>query len=375
VLKRDALSSPSCESAKWHISSTKKHLACSNSLTYPDMWNHPDKRDDFLFDSHAECCERFAPGGLPCQKEENCVEVNTQPSTATADEPVASNTPCVSAKWHMTKDLSKCSNNFDYPEIWLNEDKTHSFFFDSPAECCMSIFSYEDCEIEDICATEVASSDTNTVDPTKEPSEMPTIKPTHNPSQQPTPTPLSEMPPHPSLQNNGSNDGCNGKSRKQCLKAPACTYDQTGNACVKTETNNELAPPQPLVQIKTGANTANKCESMIRKPCIKDPECVWHISKKSCSQRTSSNGMIIESKSDITTMTTPATKSAPSASPICNERKWHPKTVNDRTCSNSLHYPPLWNVYPDQYLFQSFKQCCKKFYNGTCKQEDVCVDK
>ena len=44
----------------------------------------------------------------------------------------------------------RCSNNQDYPPEWL-EDQGR-YFFDSPTECCLGVFNYENCDTEDICA-------------------------------------------------------------------------------------------------------------------------------------------------------------------------------------------------------------------------------
>jgi hypothetical protein len=52
--------------------------------------------------------------------------------------------------------------------------------------------------------------------------------------------------------------------------------------------------------------------------------------------------------------------------------KWHPKTINDRTCSNSFDYPPVWDKDSEKYFFDSFERCCSVFYDGRCAREDFC---
>ena len=105
-----------CDSAKWHFSTTRSDvMACSNSLTYPEAWNHPTRSDHFLYDSHSDCCARYSPHNRnACRKDDDCVDATTTSSTVMATTTAAgdSNDPdtankCVSARWHITQDFSK----------------------------------------------------------------------------------------------------------------------------------------------------------------------------------------------------------------------------------------------------------------------------
>lgn len=99
----------SCESAKWHISVGSEEMACSNSLIYPAAWNSADLQGKFLFVSHADCCERYSSHDpSACGKLYGCEsEVTTTLSTIAGVSTNDPGTPCVSARWHMSRDFSK----------------------------------------------------------------------------------------------------------------------------------------------------------------------------------------------------------------------------------------------------------------------------
>mmetsp|Transcript_19468 Transcript_19468/g.41640 ORF Transcript_19468/g.41640 Transcript_19468/m.41640 type:complete len:635 (+) Transcript_19468:2027-3931(+) len=438
-LTTDVTSPPPCESAKWHIAAGANDLTCTNGLDYPEPWNDPRMSANFLFDSHFDCCKRFSPfDPNACGRVDVCEDTTTTTAsiamttttTATltvmgtplADDPTNPETSskCLSARWHMTQDFSKCSNNFEYLSSWP--------LFDHPTECCVGVFNYVDCEIEDICASgNIISMNTKTRNPSYEPtpkpsSGIPTREPTPNPTSEPipnatartdktrspkpepTPKPSSGMPtrepapqltskpmPNPTkepmtklstkkptqkpLQNSSagddSNNHCSGKSRRQCVNDSQCHYKRTGRICVEIETTSQIAN-KPTATITTPTNSvANRCGGKLRKQCIKDTECTWDTSEQSCDQLSATPTDIHENKGNIAA-TTATTELTTPASVNCD--RWHPKTITDRTCSNSQDYPSLWDNYPysEQYVFNSFKQCCKKFYGGTCNQEDVC---
>jgi len=197
------------------------------------------------------------------------------------------------------------------------------------------------------------------------------------PTRGPTLKPSTRMPTRAPLQKinamDDSHDHCSVKSRRQCLKDPGCRYDLPGRICVKVETKSQTTP-EPSTMTKPAVDAKSRCGGMLKKQCVKDPECIWHTSEKSCARLATTSGDIHENKGGITTTTTTTPESTTPASQNCVGRRWHPKTVTDRTCSNSHDYPPLWDNHPysEQYLFNSFKQCCKVFYGGTCNQEDVC---
>lgn len=85
--------------------SSQEILACSNSLVYPDAWNDATQQGKFLFESHADCCERFSHGDTSaCEKHDDC---ESELSTVTGAKMNDPGTPCVSARWHLSRDFSK----------------------------------------------------------------------------------------------------------------------------------------------------------------------------------------------------------------------------------------------------------------------------
>lgn len=291
----------------------------------------------------------------------------------------------------------RCSNNFEYHSSWP--------LFNNRSECCVDVFGYLDCDIEDICLPEATSTNTNnqtqelTADQsTGPPTPGSTLRPTQQPTtklyigtQTPGPTPSPTQQPTATLQKVGakddSNGRCSGKNKKQCFNNPECRYERTGRMCVAMETTSHLVSKPTTSTTKLIPDATITCNGKLRKKCIKDPECTWVTSENFCA-KTQTLGDAHENETgdtdmttaattkaeEITAKTTVSTKTTPSDSQNCDKRRWHPKTITDRTCSNSHDYPSLWdnNPYSEQFLFRTFKQCCKKYYGGACKIEDVC---
>ena len=94
----------------------------------------------------------------------------------------------------------------------------------------------------------------------------------------------------------------------------------------------------------------NCSDKSTKKQCAKaeDSGCIWNYSYNFCVRAATGDD-----------------KGNEGTTHACAGRKWHPKTNADRTCSNSLGYS-------GQHNFGSFKECCKTFYYGSCKREDVC---
>lgn len=47
-----------CESGLWHPTNDSTPV-CTNSKSYPKLWNDPDWSDEYLLQSAQECCENF----------------------------------------------------------------------------------------------------------------------------------------------------------------------------------------------------------------------------------------------------------------------------------------------------------------------------
>ena len=245
----------------------------------------------------------------------------------------------------------------------------------------MGAFNYPGCTIEDICPdTEVATvADAETSSPTKEPTPA-------------TEKPVVEAP--STTQTQSKNDAnplgqCKGKAKKPCIKDPACKFDRSSFTCsqkiVLPPQPTSKSPPAPASQPRTidASRISTTCSHHPdRKPCVKDSTCIWNNSLQTCFELAT---FATSEKQDITIITnTEATAAAMAASSATisstqikckiETMQWHPKTIDDRTCSNSNAYPPLWDnpPYNEQYLFKSHEQCCKIFYGQSCGMEDVC---
>lgn len=50
-----------CASLLWHPVSASRKI-CTNSVSYPSTWNDPALKDDYLFGTAKECCDKFYNG-------------------------------------------------------------------------------------------------------------------------------------------------------------------------------------------------------------------------------------------------------------------------------------------------------------------------
>ena len=213
--------------------------------------------------------------------------------------------------------------------------------FDEAMACCENVFGYSNCPLDNVCSSGIVT---------------------------PGPTPSLTRKPSANDDDIGYSDPCMGKSQSEC-KARLCSWDTNQSGCVRLNAQNQSGPREEA--------PTSPCTGHNKKKCTKNPECEWDVSADSCGPFVESSPV---SGDDIvngstTTSTTTITATAQSTNTKnCDEMKWHPKTITDRTCSNSPDYPSLWDkkTYTGQYLFNSFKQCCKRFYGGSCNQENVC---
>ena len=72
--------------------------ACSNGRDYPVWWDDETLSGSFLFGSHFDCCKRFFSDPNECAKHYDCVDETGQND---------SDKPCISGRYHMTRDFSK----------------------------------------------------------------------------------------------------------------------------------------------------------------------------------------------------------------------------------------------------------------------------
>ena len=159
---------------------------------------------------------------------------------------------------------------------------------------------------------------------------------------------------------------CMGKTKKQCAKETECKYNRVGRTCEKMERKSQTqptSPPSKAISHETMPQSNSCGTRKNKKQCAKVDTCIWDPSINACSPQDAAPSNI----KDIDSVTQPASQH-------CDGRRWHPRTVTDRTCSNSHDYPPLWDqpTYSTKYLFNSFESCCRVFYEGQCSKEDVC---
>ena len=292
----------------------------------------------------------------------------------------------------------RCSNNSEYPLSWLDEESL--YFFDSPIECCLSVFNYADCPIEDICERHSAEEPTAATTPMGVPS-----------ARNPTPAPMLGL-----HDENESSGRCRGKNGRKCFKTPGCQY--IDDSCLEIDEisqPNDSSPGEVATDNPTRP-PSSVCSGKNGRQCSKEPGCQFHSTRRVCVEITSDSQPKPNSAPEGVASTVPPNtlcagkKSKKSCAKIdechwddiadaclqhgiptseleersdsmgastssqqdCNGRKWHPKSVSNPTCSNSGNYPPVWDDNPDQYLFSSFEHCCRAFYGEDCNKEDVC---
>ena len=202
---------------------------CSNSLQYPDSYNLPQNRDNLLFDTAQECCQKlYTEQGNDCMVYNKCItEAPTDQPTPTEISDSTSTSSCETAKWHISNgsDKAACSNSRDYPDYLDDPGLSGNFLFDSHFECCARYFADPlECGRHYDCVDESAtgSSAQNTPGPTHKPTRMPTRKPVYL--------------------NDDGNDNCSGKlTKKQCAKAEdsGCMWNNSYNSCVRAATGDD----------------------------------------------------------------------------------------------------------------------------------------
>ena len=305
---------------KWHHKgSTSK--TCSNDLNYPLAWDNPSVTHNYLFDTPAECCEKFF-STVECTVTDACGDMSTviypqenvlptlepteMPSThyPTAEQTETNNGyvdgSCSGNKWHPISSTNrKCTNGInDYPSTWNSPPLSDKFLLNSAEECCQSFYD-GDCEIIDMCS-----------------------------SQAPATTSPED-----------SNTRCNGRKYHP--------ISSTNRKC----TNDDNYPPlwnAPSISYKFLFTSAEEC----------------------CSSFYSDGGCDI-----VNVCSTDSQPSTSTSTDNCDGRRWHPKTFIDRTCSNSDEYPPLWNKAPmsNKFLLGTAEECCSAFYStGECQIVNVC---
>jgi hypothetical protein len=55
----------------------------------------------------------------------------------------------------------------------------------------------------------------------------------------------------------------------------------------------------------------------------------------------------------------------------CSKRRYHPKNILDKTCTNDKEFPTAWG---DEFFSLTAEECCNTHYGGitSCNIVDVC---
>ncbi|KAL9180618.1 hypothetical protein ACHAXT_011071 [Thalassiosira profunda] len=128
-----------CTDCVWH-EDVHAGRTCSNSGSYPSVWDEdPSARSWFFFRSAEECCLARYP--------DDC---NIEDVTQDGAE-ITGRDPCTDCVWHEDVHASRtCSNSGAYPSVWDDDPSARSwFFFRSAEECCLTRYP-DDCNIEDV---------------------------------------------------------------------------------------------------------------------------------------------------------------------------------------------------------------------------------
>jgi len=350
----------SCLGQPWHPDMANAVVGviggCSNDAGYSESWN--ENPGMLLFDTAEECCNtHLIPYGLKCVIRDTCLAnttIDPRPSnTGSPDGDDLPSSSCESAKWHPTEGFTKCTNDLDYPQNW---ERANDLMFDGATECCVNVFNYADCAMEDLCASSDVLTSGTSMMPSQEPSLIPTKMSSSKPStamptsepptKMPTSKPSSKMPiSAPVHKSNPPTNPCIGKKQRKC-RAPLCIWDKSQNSCllVANQQNPSTKPTSP----PAGEGTIrSRCTGKSKRRCPEIPGCAWNSSIKSCADNDDG----------------------------CEGRMYHPRSVEDRTCSNDRDYPEMWDRpgMIAKYLLTSADQCCASFYDdGPCNVVNVC---
>ena len=156
---------------------------CTNSQDYPDDWEIPINKHNFLHDTVEECCQRFEVAGLEC----NVVDVNEEEEWSCD-------------RWHLSIELQSdgktpvddkntCTNTGKVHDAWKLEAYQQYYIDDSHESCCERWnIHMEECKMNDACAEETTTKRPSQ-EPSPSPSKLPTNTPTHLPTNSPTRSP------------------------------------------------------------------------------------------------------------------------------------------------------------------------------------------
>lgn len=128
---------------RWYVS-TERAATCTNSNSFPSEWDRDGVRDLIFHDSPEGCCEDvFRIAG-------KCDIVNACDPAAQLD----GGGECLYKTFHMsTEVLNACTNDYNYPDAWNEEENASKYLFTTWQVCCLTMYPRQQCDVIDICPT------------------------------------------------------------------------------------------------------------------------------------------------------------------------------------------------------------------------------
>jgi len=389
----------------WHP--TTYFEGCSNSPlgTYPSDWTAPGS--PYLYKTHKECCEAI----FVYKSISECPKTNYCPTL----EPTPSPVSCPSGnKWHRSTDSYTyiCTNDLDYPSAWNDPFLVWDYLFDTSAQCCARSVNKEGtCTVVDICGPgetveslvmPIANSPTEVAKLTSTEGQMAPQSPMgceRIKKKKPcfrkqciwddsidscTDVVLTVMfaetepgkvlgpptvPAKTELQQTALNEGpttskptCGGrKKKKTCVKAE-CVWNVSTNSCSDVPTTNSPKSTSMRGEVTTQPNIV--CGGIRKKELCTNAECIWDVSIYSCADAVLA---LPGERNQVVSV---------GGNHDCDKRKYHPKSVLIRECSNDDSFPSVWASSPDMrntYFFAVGDDCCDIIYSdGPCIVVNIC---
>jgi len=227
--------------------------------------------------------------------------------------------PALGHKWHKGLERNTCTNDLDYPSAWNDPAVANSFLFDTFVECCAEYVNTESfCTVVDICETRPT-----VIGPGQLLDLLAELLAAGSPTESPTTLSL-----RPTMA-----VGCGQNKPRKCVKDPECSWDRTTKSCVD------------LVPMDIDEHVDEKVDVQLDEKVDEDV----------------GNRVDEDDHADV-------------YADDCG-KKYHPKSVLERKCTNDDVYPSIWDR-PDMrrvYFFTSSADCCAFFYSdGPCHVVNIC---
>jgi hypothetical protein len=259
-----------------------------------------------------------------CVADISSVVVSTTTTTTTTTTTPAAACTTNGYQWHRDKSTqgATCTNNQDYPQVWDDPNLISKYLFDTPEECCLAHFTLETCTAIDACGCGAL----HTLDMSFSNSESDITA---------TSSSITEE-----VSDTTSSSHCKDLGRRDCSYESNCKWTGYTTGC-------------------DDATTEEVCNSHRREStCLRNTSCTWNTSK--CVAKTTAvDNTMVEASASI------------SEDADCSKRRYHPKNILDKTCTNDKEFPTAWG---DEFFSLTAEECCNTHYGGitSCNIVDVC---